>query len=311
MKRYISLIYWSMIFLAGCAPVPVAPTDTALPMVATATMTARPSATAMTIQATPTNTILPTVTVAASTPGVSPTVISSEDDMTLIYVPAGEFTMGSAIGDDEGPVHTVNLEAFWIDQTEVTNKMYALCQSADVCSSPIRTSSETRSDYYGNAQFDDYPVIYMNWNMAKTYCEWASRRLPTEAEWEKAARGTDQRTYPWGNEIAKTFANYNSYVGDTTPVGSYESGKSPYGAYDMAGNVWEWTSSLYQSYPYRATDGREDLSVSGERVLRGGSWHLTSVLVRSALRLGLGVPGPSDILSDNDFGFRCAVSATP
>jgi len=99
-------------------------------------------------------------------------------------------------------------------------------------------------------------------------------------------------------------------IGDTTAVGSYEGGKSPYGAYDMAGNVWEWTSSLYQPYPYDATDGREDLSVSGEqRVLRSGSWHLKAVLVRSAIRLGLG--RPSDLLSDNDFGFRCAMSATP
>src|SRR6266498_2230557 len=245
MKQYFCLTALSIFFLASCSQKQstLSPTETSISPI--------------------------------STLGIGSTMISETDGMTLVYVPAGEFTMGSDIGDDEKPVHTVNLGAFWIDQTEVTNKMYALCQSAGVCKQPIKMSSETRSSYYGNSEFDNYPVIYTIWNMAKTYCGWAGRRLPTEAEWEKAARGTDQRMYPWGNQIDETFANYNSYIGDTTAVGSYEGGKSPYGAYDMAGNVWEWTSSLYQPYPYDATDGREDLSVSGEqRVLRSGSWHL-------------------------------------
>jgi formylglycine-generating enzyme required for sulfatase activity len=245
--------------------------------------------------------------VAVPTLGIGSTMVSDKDSMTLLFIPAGEFTMGSDIGDNEKPIHKVYLDGFWIDQTEVTNKMYELCQSAGVCLTPIRPSSETRSDYYGNPQFENYPVIYVTWSMAKTYCEWANRRLPTEAEWEKSARGIDERIYPWGNEIDKTFANYNSYVGDTTAVGSYESGKSPYGAYDMAGNVWEWTSSLHQPYPYDATDGREDLSSSGSRVLRGGSWHLNHWLVRSAIRLGL----ERMSFTDNDFGFRCTMDATP
>ena len=117
--------------------------------------------------------------------------ITGKDGMTLLYVPAGEFTMGSDRGrPDEKPVHKVILDAFWIDQTEVTNKMYALCVDAAVCEEPTDTSSSTHSSYYGNAEYDNYPVIYVDWNMAKTYCEWADRRLPTEAEWEKVARGT-------------------------------------------------------------------------------------------------------------------------
>jgi serine/threonine-protein kinase len=279
MKRNISCLVATILFLASCSPIQTVSTFTAF--------------------STPT----------VSTLGIGSTTISDKDGMTLLYVPAGEFTMGSKIWEEEEPVHTVNLDAFWIDQTEVTNKMYGLCVSDGVCLYPIRTSSETHDAYYGDVQFDNYPVIYINWHMAKAYCQWAGRRLPTEAEWEKAARGTDERTYPWGNQIDRTFANYHSFIGDTTPVGSYESGKSPYGAYDMAGNVWEWTSSLYQIYPYNATDGREDLNVSGDRMLRGGSWHLESIFVRSAVRLALRVPGPSDILSDNDFGFRCAMSS--
>ena len=120
--------------------------------------------------------------------------------MTLLYVPAGEFTMGSDSSDqaDEKPAHTVNLDAFRIDQTEVTNKQYAACKENGGCTPPSRNSSSTNTSYYGNTQFDNYPVIYVNWNQAVAYCEWAGRRLPTEAEWEKAARGTDGRTYSWG-----------------------------------------------------------------------------------------------------------------
>ena len=254
-------------------------------------------------------------------PGVGSTKIG-KDGATLVYVPAGEFTMGSDADDalvecqkfrsdcqrdwftNEEPPHIVNLDAFWIDQTEVTNKMYFLCVEAGVCQEPTSTSSWTHSTYYGNTEFDDYPVIYVDWNMAKTYCEWADRRLPTEAEWEKAARGTDGRIYPWGNDIDETFANYSSIIGDTTAVRSYESGKSFHGAYDMAGNVWEWVSSSYQPYPYSADDGRENLDSSDSRVLRGGNWRDSADNVRSASRHGNDPAAPFNYL-----GFRCAVSA--
>jgi formylglycine-generating enzyme required for sulfatase activity len=239
------------------------------------------------------------------TPSIGSTMLSEKDGMTLVFVPAGGFVMGSDNGSsDEQPIHTVSLDSYWIDKTEVTNKMYALCVQAGVCQPPSSTSSYTRKDYYGNFEFDDYPVIYVDWNKAKTYCEWAGRRLPTEAEWEKAARGTDARTYPWGNDApSNNLLNYNSNTGDTTEVGKYPAGASIYGALDMAGNVWEWVSSLYQSYPYSASDGREDLNASGSRVFRGGSWSYYGSYVRSALRYRY---DPSFILSG--VGFRCALS---
>ena len=246
--------------------------------------------------------------------GIGSTQVSDKDDMTMMYVPAGEFTMGNDKYSEE-PVHTVNLDAYWIDQTEVTNAMYAKCISAGVCKGPTQKTSYRRDSYYSNSQYDDYPVIYVDWNMAKAYCKWAGRRLPTEAEWEKAARGTDGRTYPWGEGIScdkvNDYDNTNRKycVGDTTKVGSYESGKSPYGLYDMAGNVEEWVSSLYKPYPYSATDGREDLTANGHRVLRGGSWDVYDLYfsdVRSAFRNDFNPSGTFD-----DVGFRCVHGTSP
>jgi formylglycine-generating enzyme required for sulfatase activity len=245
-------------------------------------------------------------------PGVGSTKIG-KDGMTLLYVPAGEFTMGNDVdSDDEKPVHPVTLDAFWIDQTEVTNAMYAKCEDAGECSPPTSTSSYTRDSYYGNFEFDKYPVIYVSWNDAKAYCEWADRRLPTEAEWEKAASwndGTQEKyTYPWGNDApTNDLLNYKSEMGDTTKVGNYPEGASPYGALDMAGNVWEWVSSFYRPYPYEANDGREILDSSTEaRVLRGGSWTYADINVRSADRFS---DDPAS--THNGTGFRCALSATP
>jgi formylglycine-generating enzyme required for sulfatase activity len=129
------------------------------------------------------------------------------------------------------------LDSFCMDVYEVTNALYAACVDAGNCTPPHSTRSSTRSNYYRKSVYMNYPVIYVDWSQAKTYCEWLGARLPTEAEWEKAARGTDERTYPWGEVIDSSFANYNGAVGDTTEVGKYEKGKSLYGMYDMAGNV--------------------------------------------------------------------------
>ena len=240
--------------------------------------------------------------------GIGSTMISEKDGMPLVFVPAGKFTMGSDLSSDEQPVHQIALVAFWIDQTEVTNAKYAKCVADGGCTHPSSTSSYTHDSYYGNSEFDDYPVIYVDWNQANVYCSWAGRRLPTEAEWEKAARGTDGRTYPWGEEISCTYANYfdgSKYcVGDTAPVSSYTDGASIYGALNMAGNVWEWVSSLYQDNPYVATDGREDFASSGSRVLRGGAWdNYGGGNVRSAYRDGY-VPASTD----DSVGFRCSLS---
>jgi len=250
---------------------------------------------------TPTYTPIPTLEAGA-------TMISDVDGMVMVYIPAGEFLMGSAdsdtyANDEEKPQHKVYLDAFWIDKTEVTNDMYMQCEKAGVCDRPDSTSSFTRSNYYTNSIYADYPVIYVSWNDAKTYCEWVNRRLPTEAEWEKAARGTDRRVYPWGNETP-SHALHISYSGDTELVGGYPDGASPYGALDMIGNVYEWVSSLYEPYPYDPMDGREK-NTSGTRVLRGGSWYIPlDRFLRAAYRFH-NAPG----VSAYHIGFRCARGA--
>jgi formylglycine-generating enzyme required for sulfatase activity len=237
--------------------------------------------------------------------GIGSTQVSPIDNMVQVYVPAGSFQMGSDSGNsDEKPVHTVTLDAFWVDQTEVTNKMYALCVGAGECPPPSSTKSYTLDSYYGNAQYDNYPVIYVSWNNAKAYCEWAGRRLPTEAEWEKAARGTDGRIYPWGDAAPEsTMLNFN--VGDTTEVGKYPNGASPYGALDMAGNVWEWVNDWYgESYYSNSPSENPQGPDSGQfRALRGGSWNYYDRLVRAASRDWF---APDDF--NNNFGFRCARS---
>lgn len=238
-----------------------------------------------------------------STLGIGSTMIG-EDGMNLVFVPAGEFTMGSDVNPREQPIHQVTLDAYWIDQTEVTNAMYAKCVAANKCAPPSNTSSYRHAGYFGNPEFDNFPVIYVLWNDAVSYCTYVGRRLPTEAEWEKAARGTDANIYPWGDaEPNDNLLNFGRFVGDPTKVGSYPAGSSIYGAFDMGGNVEEWVSSLYQPYPYDANDGREDLSSSGNRVLRGGSWKLGYGDVRSFSRNNV-----SPSFSLYVIGFRCSRS---
>ncbi|MFZ5911217.1 MAG: SUMF1/EgtB/PvdO family nonheme iron enzyme [Chloroflexota bacterium] len=273
-------------------------------------------------------------------PIVGKTWVQTIDGMTMVYVPAGEFQMGSNADEalaecqkfrtdcqrdwftDEEPIHTVYLDAFWIDQTEVTNEMFAVFLNeagnqnesgvtwldsgdADVRIHKIEDTWQTDSGY------GDHPVIEVSWYGAKAYCEWAGRRLPTEAEWEKAARGgLEGNVYPWGDEApvcekgAKNGAQYRNCAGLIAPVGCF--GQNGYGLYDMAGNVLEWVSSLYQSYPYGAIDGREDLSSSDSRVLRGGSYRNYPYDLRPAAR-SLSNPRYSDY--NFDFGFRCSRSA--
>lgn len=237
--------------------------------------------------------------------GVGSTMISQKDGMTLVYVPAGKFTIGNDSGwKEEQPLHTVDLDAFWIDQTEVTNGMYVKCVQDGNCSQPSNTAHFDDPDYAG------HPVVYVSWYDANQYCAWAGRRLPTEAEWEKSARGTDGRVFPWGDTIDCSLANYwgkeNGCVDDTQLVGSYPRGASPYDALDMTGNVLEWVSSLFAPYPYDAADGREDLNASGPRVLRGGSWNVTAEFSRGSRR-----DWYNPVVKRNYVGFRCALDASP
>jgi serine/threonine protein kinase len=240
-------------------------------------------------QQTPTLTIAteipPTETVQAvlleptetSTPVETPIPVEITDDknVPMRLIPAGKFTMGNDKGStEERPASLIDVGTFYIDKYEVTNDMYSACVSDGGCRTPRLPGSATRRSYYNNPVFANYPVIYLDWKMAKTYCEWRGARLPTEAEWEKAARGTDdERAYPWGSSFDCGFANHSGCVGDTAPVNQYDKGQSPYGVYGMSGNVWEWTNSLFSFYPYSSTDGREDPDAVGDRMARGGSWH--------------------------------------
>lgn len=303
--------------------------------VRTSTLTSTPTATA-TFTPTPTNTTTSTPTF---TPTITPIPAEATDakGIAMRYMPAGNFTMGGSAEDayaeceklnfrescdkdwftNEEPAHFLSLDAFEIDKYEVSNAAYRACVDAGECSAPSSISSYTQTNYYGNSSYDDYPVIYVDWYMANTYCSWRDARLPTEAEWEKAARGEDARVYPWGNAfdgngtnfcdsnctLDYSNKNYNDGFADTAPVDSFPNGVSSYGVYNMAGNVSEWVSSLYKPYPYDANDGREDMSSEGNRVLRGGSWFNYGVNVHSSVR------DRNDPASTYDiFGFRCARS---
>jgi serine/threonine protein kinase len=232
------------------------------------------------IETLPTTLHLTEVSVPAETPISDktpiPVEIKDEKNIPMRLIPAGEFTMGNNNGNAESrPASLIYVDTFYIDKYEVTNEMYDACVSDGMCRMPRLPGSATHRSYFNSPSFAKYPVIYVDWKMAKTYCEWRAARLPTEAEWEKAARGMeDERGYPWGNKFDCSFANHSGCVGDTAPVNQYDAGQSPYGVYGMSGNVWEWTSSLFSFYPYSSTDGRENLDASGYRMARGGSWHI-------------------------------------
>jgi len=259
--------------------------------------------------ATVTPAMIPTRMSATAMPTIDQVKIGKKDGMKLLFVPAGEFTMGSDTGDDnEKPAHMVLLDAFWIDQTEITNDRYALCVKDGKCNAPDSKESLTRPAYYGEVMYKNYPVIFVDWNRAKTYCEWAGRRLPTEAEWEKAARGTEAFVYPWGNAMPdKNLLNYKDFTGDTTEVGRYPKGASPYGALDMAGNVWEWVNDWFAAGYYKNSpvSNPPGPAAGSTHVLRGGSWNLNEDLVHSTYR------GTHPSESNLGIGFRCALDIKP
>jgi formylglycine-generating enzyme required for sulfatase activity len=243
--------------------------------------------------------------------------------MPQVFIPAGLLHMGGMDvrrAPNEIPDHDVTLDAFWMDQLEVTNAMYGLCVQSGSCSLPQNLKSQRRPKYFDDPEFKDYPVIYVTWGQARTYCEWAGRRLPTEAEWERAGRGDDLRTFPWGEDKAdSTLANFNMLVGDTSRVGSFPAGASPFGVLDMAGNVAEWVNDFYSSdYTNAVTlnpTGPTESS-SGYRVVRGGSLGDAEINIRVSKRSSVlgsilnAVSGTKDYLGDFSprIGFRCAQS---
>jgi serine/threonine-protein kinase len=301
---------------------------------------------------TPELTLTPSETVAII-PTESPTMLSPSataisffDQAPQVYIPAGEFSMGSNRNYEEKPVHIVYLDAYWIDQYEVTNAMF----TAFVKATGYRTDAESakRSKVWARTNgktveettwvdgaswrhptgannitgLENHPVVQVSWNDAAAYCEWVGRRLPTEAEWEKAARGTDERWFPWGKEFNCAFGNYDDetnidrYVVGcdgfprTAPVDSFPAGKSPYGVYNMSGNVWEWVAdwyseTYYSESPYANPPG----PIRGAyRVARGGSWFSEMKFLYISYRDGE-ENDPS--YRDDILGFRCAQDATP
>jgi formylglycine-generating enzyme required for sulfatase activity/DNA-binding CsgD family transcriptional regulator len=265
----------------------------------------------------------PTAPAPAPSPMFTPAeTVDQKDGMVLVQVPAGEFEMGSSRAEDpqaseeELPQHSVYLDAYWIDQTEVSNAQYAMCVAdAGACTMPANTSSRTHGSYYDNSQYADYPVIFVSWSQAADYCEWAGRRLPTEGEWEKAARGVDGRMYPWGSSFDGTLANYcdvncqtdwkdsrfDDGYGDTAPVGEYPDGVSLYGVLDMAGNVYEWVADWFEPY-HRSQQTNPTGPVDGlDKIIRGGSWGDDPAHIRSSMRSRINAESWSDFI-----GFRCA-----
>lgn len=254
----------------------------------------------------PTSTFLPKPTLLSQ---IKPK-ISEKDSMVMVYIPAGEFQMGSDDGEsDEKPIHTVNLDAFWIDQTEVTNGMYAQCEDSGDCTSPYSDESENRDNYYRNPEYDRFPVGSVTWDDADSYCKWAGRRLPSEAEWEKGARGgLERKEYPWGNEKpvfeegVENGANFcdggaGACNRDTEMVGSFF--PNGFGAYDMAGNLWEWVADWYDVYP----DGILEDYTSRHRLLRGGSYAFGNLRVADRHWY-------NSSATDYFIGFRCAMYAS-
>ncbi len=235
----------------------------------------------------------------------------------MITIPAGSFIMGSNNGpEDERPAHRVELPEFTIDRTPITNARFAAFLNAV---GPINSKGERLFDaddndarihrrderWSADPDFEDHPVVEVSWSGGRDYCVWMGKRLPTEAEWEKAARGSDRRKYPWGNSSPnRTRAQFNAGWNETAPVGSLPKGASLYGVFDLAGNVWEWVNSAYLSYPYNPADGREDLEAGPIRGTRGGGHDSPSEELTTTQR---GRNLSRNFRSGHhNIGFRCA-----
>lgn len=270
-----------------------------------------------------------------SAAGLTAGSVGDLNQVVMVYVPQGCFNMGSPEAQiveaqqactelyrgapfpcdtsqyqNEAPQHEVCVGGYWIGQTEVTNRQYATCVESGACPPPVDRT------FFDDPAYADHPVIDVAWSSAMAYAAWIGGRLPTEAEWEYAARGPHAGVYPWGDSFERDALNfcdvncdvyfwadstYDDGFALTAPVGSYAQGASWVGALDMSGNAWEWVSSLFKDYPYDPDDGREDPNAAGERVLRGGAFDLSYPDLRSAFRYVLPAEGTC-----RGYGFRIA-----
>jgi serine/threonine protein kinase len=275
---------------------------------------------------TPASTILPIIIATAPLPTATEELfpLNQSDGAELVFIPAGKFIYGININTDpyfmgaEIPQHEIYLDSYSIYRTEVTNGMYEKCVQEKGCPRPEQNMTRTISSYYGNPRYADYPVIFVSWVSAQSYCVWADGRLPTEAEWEKAARGEDGRQFPWGNsepengqinmcdslcaDTANQLSSYHDDYIDVAPVGAHPESASPYGVLDMSGNVWEWVSDWIIPGYLSSDDNPVGPASGSRRVIRGGSWRNSIQEVRSAVRASMKPDATLDTL-----GFRCAV----
>ena len=295
MKKLWIILLASVLLLAACggtappateAP-PALPPSTPIPIIPTPTPLPPP----------PTPTPLPTSTPASEGAEVTPAPAVTD---IMVEIPAGPFAMGTASGElNEAPVHEADLPAFMMDKFEVTNADFAVFVEA----TGYQTYAEKQGATHWRAAYtegkDTHPVVYVTFDDAMAYCTWAGKRLPTEAEWEKAARGPEGFVFPWGNEWDPSQANVKeSGLRGTVAVGSYP--PNGYGLCDMAGNVWEWVDSPYEAYP--GSDYQDSKYSPDLRGLRGGGWFDGKEQVRAANRNA----GDPSITANDDIGFRCA-----
>jgi formylglycine-generating enzyme required for sulfatase activity len=233
----------------------------------------------------------------------------------MVAIPAGPFTMGSSEGpEDERPAHEVTLQAYSIDRFPVTNAQYAEFLNKLGTSKPAGVydfdDPDARIHRHGerwvvDPGYENHPVVEVPWSGAVQYCASRGKRLPTEAEWEKAARGTDARRYPWGSELPdKNKAQFASGYNSTAAVDAFPAGASPYGVRDMAGNAWQWVSSAFRPYPYRANDGREDPKPGPVRATRGGGHDSPAAEITTTQRGRNLSRNPAS--GHHNISFRCA-----
>lgn len=290
MNRLTWILLVGAMLLASCAPASN-PTPTAL----------SPTQAPPTLTPVPITTSAPTLVPVSLAGPQSGTTMVWVDGSQLAYVPAGSFIMG--MGIQSVPQKTVSLDGYWIGVTDVTNKQYTQCVAAGGCAAPAQ---ELGAPVYTNPAYGDYPVVGVTWDMAANYCKWAQGSLPTEAQWEKAARGPNGAVYPWGNDNAGCdLLNYFGCLGHTNGVKDYPAGRSAYGLYDMEGNVYQWVNDFYDANYYDNMPAQNPTGpASGDqRVIRGASFEADATQVLSAVR-HYGSPSHTNY----DIGFRCVVN---